>query len=130
MSIEPVSSSTPDSDSIAASGQASRTAWLHDSVRTLDRLLLQLAQDATRQPRSGGWLRADMDKLTQASEAALVATMLQRPMPEIRAQLGQVHRQLALLVEMTRRSGRCTGRLHEDLCQAKQRLQALGQTLP
>jgi hypothetical protein len=115
---------------MAAGEQPPRAAWLHDHVRTLDRLLLQLAQEAQRQPRSGGWLRADMHRLTQASEAALLATLLQRPMPEIRAQLGEVHRQLALLVEMTRRSGRCTGRLHEDLCDAKQRLQALGQSLP
>jgi hypothetical protein len=113
----------------AATDEAETCAWRHDNVKALDRLLLQLAQEAARQPRAGGWLRADMLRLTEASEAALVATLLQRPMPEIREQLAQVHRQLARLVEMTCRSGRCTGRLHQDLCQARQRLQALERAL-
>lgn len=106
-------------------------ARLHDNVGTLDRLVLQLAQQIHFRPRGGGWLRADMHRLTQACEAALPAVLMQRPLREIRMQLEQVHRQLVLLAEMVRRSnGRCTGRPHEDLCRARQRLQAPVHSLP
>ena len=118
-------SCTQPAEHLATTGRPPAGLRLHENVKALDQLLLQLAQEAARQPRGGAWLRATLDKLTQACEAAL----LHQPLPEIRALLGQVHRQLALLVEMTRRSGRCRGRLHENLSQARQRLQALGQAL-
>ena len=114
-----------DSRSAGVSGEGSRR--LADEVRTLDQLLVQLAQDAARQSNTS---RADvrfqraLRDLTTLSEAAMVTTLLDRPVSDLHAQLGLLRRQLAWVIELGRRNGRCTAGLHQKLCQVMQRLQA------
>lgn len=100
---------------------------LLDDVKAVDSLLLQAQTRAQRNDDLKG-MRMALDDVTAASEAALLAVLLDHPSSEIKADLAELHGKVTLALKQLERNGHAGNEIEVCLLQAKSRLLALGRS--
>ncbi len=100
---------------------------LLDEAKAIDSLLMQAETQARRNGYSMN-VCMSLDDMTAASEAALLAALLNHSSSEIKAELAELHGKITLALEHWEDNGYGDNEVRIFLLQARSHLQALGRS--